>query len=241
MKLWQFIKQQYDFVIRTAGTPLANRLMLLYSALESIIIPIPVDPLLVAVVLAKPNQWRRIAFTCTIASVIGGAGGPGTGVCDPGDDFAVLVLPVDSWTSTRTRREHITKIIYLAERLPAADKPMDTAVGVGSTPGSRGLRRGLTRPLVQQRELRDDASSGPGRDETISTTRCSPCSKRHLVQRDCLQDPSAAASYDCKGRLVQRLTACSRSSPCQRSCQAPYINGAGHGRSQRSRIVCCRI
>ena len=75
MKLWQFIKQQYDFVIRTAGTLLAIRLMLLYSALESIIIPIPVDPLLVAVVLAKSNQWRRIAFTCTVASVIGGAGG----------------------------------------------------------------------------------------------------------------------------------------------------------------------
>lgn len=75
MKLWQFIKQRYDFVIRTAGTPLATRLMLLYSALESIIIPIPVDPLLVAVVLANSNQWRRIAFTCTVASVIGGAGG----------------------------------------------------------------------------------------------------------------------------------------------------------------------
>jgi len=75
MKLWQVIKQQYDFVIRTAGTPLATRLMLLYSALESIIIPIPVDPLLVAVVLAKSHQWRRIAFACTVASVIGGAGG----------------------------------------------------------------------------------------------------------------------------------------------------------------------
>ena len=75
MKLWQFIKQQYDFVIRTAGTLLATRLMLLYSALESIIIPIPVDPLLVAVVLAKSDQWQRIAFICTVASVIGGAGG----------------------------------------------------------------------------------------------------------------------------------------------------------------------
>ena len=75
MKLWQFIKQQYDFVIRTAGTPVATRVMLLYSALESIIIPIPVDPLLLAVVLAKPQQWRRIAFACTVASVIGGAGG----------------------------------------------------------------------------------------------------------------------------------------------------------------------
>ena len=75
MKLWQFIKQQYDFVIRTAGTPLATRLMLLYSALESIIIPIPVDPLLVAVVLARSNQWWQLASACTVASVIGGAGG----------------------------------------------------------------------------------------------------------------------------------------------------------------------
>ena len=75
MNLWQFVKKQYDFIIRTAGTPLAARLMLVYSALESIIIPIPVDPLLVAVVLAKSSQWRRIAFACTVASVIGGAGG----------------------------------------------------------------------------------------------------------------------------------------------------------------------
>ena len=75
MKLWRSIKQQYDFIIQTAGSPLAIRLMLLYSALESIIIPIPVDPLLVAVVLAKSNQWRQIAFNCTVASVIGGAGG----------------------------------------------------------------------------------------------------------------------------------------------------------------------
>ena len=75
MKLWQFLKQQYAFVIRTAATPLAHRLMLLYAALESIILPIPVDPLLAAVVLAKPNQWQRTALTCTIASVVGGAGG----------------------------------------------------------------------------------------------------------------------------------------------------------------------
>ena len=53
MKLWQFLKQQYAFVIRTAATPLAHRLMLLYAALESIILPIPVDPLLAAVVLGR--------------------------------------------------------------------------------------------------------------------------------------------------------------------------------------------
>lgn len=75
MKLWHLLKRQYDFVIRTAGTALAMRLMLFYSALESIIIPIPVDPLLTAVVLARPTQWRRIALACAGASVLGGAGG----------------------------------------------------------------------------------------------------------------------------------------------------------------------
>ena len=75
MKLWQFLKQQYKFVIRSAGTPIAYRLMLIYSALESIILPFPVDPLLAAVVLAKPCQWQRTALACTIASVMGGAGG----------------------------------------------------------------------------------------------------------------------------------------------------------------------
>jgi len=80
MKLWHFFKQQYDFIIRTAGTRLAMRLMLLYSALESIIIPLPVDPLLAAVVLARPADWRRTALACTLASVIGGAGGWALGV-----------------------------------------------------------------------------------------------------------------------------------------------------------------
>ena len=58
----------------TAGTPLASRLMLPFRYRINYHSN-PVDPLLVAVVLAKSNQWRRIAFTCTIASVIGGAGG----------------------------------------------------------------------------------------------------------------------------------------------------------------------
>ncbi len=79
MKFWQFFKQQYDFIIRTAGTKLAMRLMLLYSALESIIIPIPVDPILAAVVLSKPTLWWRIALACSFASVLGGAVGWGLG------------------------------------------------------------------------------------------------------------------------------------------------------------------
>jgi membrane protein YqaA with SNARE-associated domain len=59
-------------VIRIAGTALAERLMWLFAVLESIIIPIPVDPLLVATVLARPADWTRLTAGCTIASIIGG-------------------------------------------------------------------------------------------------------------------------------------------------------------------------
>ena len=75
MLLWRLIKQQYDFIIRVAATKVAVRGLYIFAALESIIIPFPVDPLLIAVVLAKSNHWWRIAFSCTIASVVGGAGG----------------------------------------------------------------------------------------------------------------------------------------------------------------------
>ena len=75
MPVWRFFKQQYDSLIRAAATKLAVRAMYVFAVLESIIIPVPVDPLLVATVLARPARWRQLAIGCTIASVIGGFGG----------------------------------------------------------------------------------------------------------------------------------------------------------------------
>jgi membrane protein YqaA with SNARE-associated domain len=70
--LWRYCRQQYDRVLKLAETAFAERLMLLFAVLESIIIPIPVDPLLVATVLARPAKWVRLTAGCTLASVIGG-------------------------------------------------------------------------------------------------------------------------------------------------------------------------
>ena len=72
MLLWRLIKQQYDFIIRVAATKLAGTI---FATLESIIIPIPADPLLVATVFARPKRWRQLALGCTMASVIGGVCG----------------------------------------------------------------------------------------------------------------------------------------------------------------------
>ena len=75
MLLWRLIKQQYDLIIRVAATKLAVLGLYTFALLESIIIPIPADPLLVATVLAQPKRWRRLALGCTMASVIGGVVG----------------------------------------------------------------------------------------------------------------------------------------------------------------------
>lgn len=75
MLFWRLLKRQYNFIIHAAATKFAVRALYIFAALESIVIPIPVDPLLVATVLARPKRWRQLAFGCTIASVIGGIGG----------------------------------------------------------------------------------------------------------------------------------------------------------------------
>ena len=75
MLLWRLIQQQYDTIIRVAATKPAVWGLYIFAALESIIIPIPADPLLVATVLARPKRWRQLALGCTMASVIGGIGG----------------------------------------------------------------------------------------------------------------------------------------------------------------------
>ena len=92
--LWRYCRAQYDRVLRLAETALAERLMLLFAVLESIIIPIPVDPLLVATVLARPARWIRLTAGCTLASVIGGGIGWALGgVLGVGIEQILAILP----------------------------------------------------------------------------------------------------------------------------------------------------
>ena len=92
--LWRYCLAQYDRVLTLAGTALAERLVLLFAVLESIIIPIPVDPLLVATVLARPAKWIRLSLGCTLASVIGGGIGWALGgLLGVGIDQILAALP----------------------------------------------------------------------------------------------------------------------------------------------------
>lgn len=71
--LSSFLASFLDFIIRHAGTAQARVLLYIFSALESIIIPVPVDPYLAACVLARSKDWIRISLLTALASVIGGA------------------------------------------------------------------------------------------------------------------------------------------------------------------------
>ncbi len=84
----------YNFVARTADTDKARASLYLYSALESVIIPLPTDPILVVCVLARPKNWFHIAAFTALASVIGGAVGWAIGVSLSGSIEALFaVLP----------------------------------------------------------------------------------------------------------------------------------------------------
>ncbi|MBX2866544.1 VTT domain-containing protein [Candidatus Kaiserbacteria bacterium] len=47
----------------------------LFSFAESSFLPVFADPVLIAVVIAKPLQWMRLAFITTVTSVLGGVFG----------------------------------------------------------------------------------------------------------------------------------------------------------------------
>jgi len=64
-----------DFITRHAASRRARMLLYLFSALESVIIPVPVDPYLAVCVLARPSRWAVLALATAAASVIGGAAG----------------------------------------------------------------------------------------------------------------------------------------------------------------------
>ena len=70
-----FLKQSYEKALTTAGTKFARGFLYIFSFFESIIIPIPTDPLLAACTLAKPDKWIKIALFCALASVAGGGVG----------------------------------------------------------------------------------------------------------------------------------------------------------------------
>jgi membrane protein YqaA with SNARE-associated domain len=66
------LRRLYDWVMQLAEGPQAMRGLAAVSFAESSFFPIPPDVMLIPMVIARPDRAWRIAFVCTMASVIGG-------------------------------------------------------------------------------------------------------------------------------------------------------------------------
>ena len=65
----------YNWVVGWAEKPSAEKALGGISFAESSFFPIPPDPLIIAMVTARPKKWFRIASIATIASILGGIAG----------------------------------------------------------------------------------------------------------------------------------------------------------------------
>lgn len=65
--------KSYHRALAAAGTRYARLFLYIFSFFESIIIPVPTDPLLAACTHAKPDLWKKIVLYCALSSVAGGA------------------------------------------------------------------------------------------------------------------------------------------------------------------------
>ena len=65
------LRRLYDWTMSLAQTPHAEKALAGISFAESSFFPIPPDVLLIPMVLAKRENWLRIAILCTLSSVAG--------------------------------------------------------------------------------------------------------------------------------------------------------------------------
>lgn len=66
------VRRLYDWVLHWAATPHGMLALFVIAFIESSFFPIPPDVLLVALAVATPFKWKRIALVCTVGSVLGG-------------------------------------------------------------------------------------------------------------------------------------------------------------------------
>ena len=66
------LRKSYDWVIANADDKRARWILIAISFAESSFFPLPPDPVYMAMLLARPKNAWRLAFICTLSSVVGG-------------------------------------------------------------------------------------------------------------------------------------------------------------------------
>jgi membrane protein YqaA with SNARE-associated domain len=69
------LKRLYDWVVHWAQTPYGAWALFILAFAESSFFPVPADPLLIALAIARPRAALKFALVCSIGSVLGGCVG----------------------------------------------------------------------------------------------------------------------------------------------------------------------
>ena len=90
----------YDWMLHWAETPQSLTALFLIALAESSFFPIPPDPLLIAIVAARPGIWLRAAGICAVGSFIGAAVGYAIGAAfmtTVGDPIIAFYQGAEAW------------------------------------------------------------------------------------------------------------------------------------------------
>ena len=87
----RMLHRLYAWTLALAASPRAPWWLAVISFAESSFFPIPPDALLVPMALARPDRAWRLAFICTVASVVGTTATLGTGIPENGVGEIVYV------------------------------------------------------------------------------------------------------------------------------------------------------
>ncbi len=68
-------RRLYDWILHWANTPYGTWALFLLAFAESSFFPIPPDPLLIALAVARPQKALTFALVCSVGSVLGGCVG----------------------------------------------------------------------------------------------------------------------------------------------------------------------
>jgi len=72
---WHLHRRLYNWVLHWAETPYGTPALALLALSEASWLPIPVDPLLMALAMGKPKRAFRYSLVCSVFSVLGGCCG----------------------------------------------------------------------------------------------------------------------------------------------------------------------
>jgi len=126
LRLWLWFKER-------SQSPYAYLWLSLYSFSESFILPFPVDPFLVAMIIANRSSWLKVAFVATASSTLGAVAGYAMGFAA----FGYIGLPLLEFTGTqesfmqveRLFQEKAFLLTFVAAFTPFPNPPV--VVGAG--------------------------------------------------------------------------------------------------------------